>query len=172
MWLRPREIIEIWVTLDRVDCREAWRIGVLRDTEANKAGLKHVAGFDGNGRDNHAVGAAGEMAFCYATYRTWSKSVNTFKREPDVAPDIDVRTRRSHDHDLFVRPGDVISRKFALVTGVMPTFCVRGWIQGEDAKRDEWRQNYGGRPTAWFVPQEFLHPIGTLWPKTNGSNVS
>jgi hypothetical protein len=162
MWLYPKYIKEVWITLDHADCEEAKRIGLLRNSEADKAGRRHVADFEGDGRDNHIVGAAGEMAFCYVSFRTWSKSVNTFKSKPDVDPDIDVRTRRRHDYDLLVRSGEVFTRKFVLVTGTLPTFCVRGWIQGRDARRDEWKKSYGGRPSAWFVPQSYLNIIGGL----------
>mgnify|MGYP006300474069 CR=1 FL=1 len=87
--------------------------------------------------------------------------MGTFKTGGDVG-EIQVRTRSRHDYELLIRPQDRDEDTFVLLTGVAPSFRAHGWIQGQDAKKKEWLQTYGGRPPAYFVPQKDLRPLLAL----------
>jgi len=60
---------------------------------------------------------------------------------------------------LIVRPGDC-EGKYALVSGIIPTFIVRGWFHSAECKKHpEWLRNPDNRGESWFVPQSALLPI-------------
>lgn len=138
------------------------QIGTMRQIAAIQANLPDRHGYDGEGWNIHIEGACGEYAFCKDRNITWRPTINTFRKEADVGKLWEVKTRSRDDYDLIVRPDDVENRSFILVTGRAPSYTVRGWMIGKDAKRDEWWQTYGDRPGAWFVPQEVLLPIAEL----------
>ena len=94
------------------------------------------------------------MAFAKATENYWSASVATFKGR--VGDRIQVRWRSRPDYDLMVRPSDSDQDIFVLVLGKIPALNVVGWIRGGAAKQDRSIQDHGGRPPAWFVPQDEL----------------
>lgn len=106
-------------------------------------------------------GACGELAAAKALNLFWDGGVNTFSA-PDLKPNIQVRTRSKHSYELIVRQQDKDNEIFVLVTGVSPNYIVHGWIYGGDAKQEKWKQNYGNRPTAFFIPSTALHPLETL----------
>jgi hypothetical protein len=68
-----------------------------------------------------------------------------------------VRWTRRPDGNLIVHPTDHLP--CVLVTGVMPKYTIVGWIDADDAKREEWWGDKGtGRPAFW-VPQAALVPF-------------
>ena len=86
----------------------------------------------------------------------WTGSVNQFQAGFDVLT-YEVRTRTKPEYELPVRPIDDFAKTFVLVRRLGPAvYDVVGWIKGHDAKRNEWLHDYGGRPAAWFVPDQFL----------------
>jgi hypothetical protein len=109
------------------------------------------------------LGVYGEYAFCKALGVPYEFTINTYKAEPDVAPDWEIRTPKPKNRNgsLIIHcDNDVLTRRFALVT--TPNyrhFELRGWIRGSDV-RDEWIKNPGGHRPAWFVPQDVLNPFG------------
>lgn len=135
--------------------------GVHRNVAAIRRGLPDVAGHSGSGWDLHVEGACGEMAVAKHLGLFWNGSINTFRSGNDVGA-WQVRTRSRADYDLVVRPNDKPENIFILVIGIAPVFDIIGWISGSDARRDEWKQTYGGRPEAWFVPQKNMNPMNTL----------
>jgi len=133
-------------------------IGAVRQLQNLKAGRTdaHGRGAD-DGWTAHIEGAAGEMALAKAMGVYWSGALGNLKAD-DVGP-LQVRTRSSHSYDLIVHKTDPDDRAFVLLTGRAPHFIARGWIRGDDAKREEWWADPAkGRP-AYFVPQAELHPI-------------
>lgn len=109
------------------------------------------------GWQSHVEGAAGEMAVAKLANKFWSGSMGDLKAD-DVGR-AQVRTRSRHDYELILHPRDADDRAFILVTGLAPTFTIRGWIFAREGKRQEyWRDPAGGR-AAFFVPQSALRPI-------------
>lgn len=147
----------IEVRLTPIEVAVAAMVGVNRQNTAIRDGRPDRHGFEGPGWNVHIEGAAGEMAVAKALGIYWPCAVNTFKM-PDVGR-LQVRTRSDKKYDLIVRHCDSPHEVFVLVIGRVPTFEVVGWIKGVDAQRDEWLQDYGGRPPAWFVPQKALVSI-------------
>lgn len=139
----------------------AAQIGVVRQVQSLKKGLRDKHGHEGAGWNLHLEGCCGELAVAKALNQFWDGSVNSFKVGGDVGG-LHVRTRSKHSYELIVRDDDPDDAAFVLVTGTCPEYRVRGWILGGDAKRSEWRQTHGGREAAWFVPHENLHPIECL----------
>lgn len=150
------------ITLTWYELFLASQIGIRRQVAALQKKLpdKYGAKPD-HGWQIHVEGAAGEMAAAKALGMYWSGSVNTFKVGGDVGS-VQVRTRSRSDYDLIVRADDRDGDVFVLVVGASPSFDVVGWILGRDAKRSEWLRTHGGRPSAYFVPQEALSNIELL----------
>lgn len=148
------------VELEWFEVSRAALVGVARNVEAYRKGCvsKMQIGEEWNA---HILGALGEAAFAKATNRYWSGSVNTFKAA-DVGDNIQIRTRSRHSYDLIVRDGDRDDDVYVLVTGGPSEFEVHGWIRCGDAKRDEFRANYGMHGEAFFVPKERLMPMDPL----------
>lgn len=140
----------------------ACEVGLRRHMEAIKSGRRdrHGAKSDdfGTGLVKHIDGAGGELAFAKARNLYWDGSVNTFKTGGDVGL-VQVRTRREQHYDLLVRDDDRDEDWFVLVIGKMPEFRVVGCIRASDAKRPEFRKNFGGHGAAFFVPQAVLRPL-------------
>jgi hypothetical protein len=77
-------------------------------------------------------------------------------RTPDLADFIDVKTRSLPWHDLLVQDHQPEHFAYVLVfPTTYPTFCIRGWCWGHEAKRPQfWGDKANtGRP-AYFVPQD------------------
>lgn len=147
-------------TLEWYEAAMASDVGRMRHLASIKAGRKDAYGFDGLGWSEHIEGACGEMALakCLGVY--WDGSVDSFKAND--LPGIQIKTRSRDDYELIVRPGDSQDATYVLVTGKCPSYEIRGWIAGRDAMRQEWLRDYGGRPPAYFVPQDALESIATL----------
>lgn len=131
----------------------------MRTVSSMKANHPNRHGMPGRDWDTDIEGAAGEMVVAKAFNLYWDCSVNTFKN-PDLPNRIQVRT--THQQSLIVRSDDADGDRFVMVQGRSPEFRVAGWLSGVEAKRDCWRRAPNGRPAAWFVPADALHPPETL----------
>ena len=150
------------MTLELSELAQAAWVGIRRHINAIQEGKKDSHGFDGtDGWTKHIEGASGELAVAKLLNIYWDAPVGTFKTGADVG-ELQVRTRSRSDYDLIVREVDRDEDVFILVTGVAPVFRVRGWITGGEAKRSEWLKTHGGRPAAYFVPQDDLKPLSSL----------
>lgn len=150
------------VELTTAEALAACSVAVLRHMESlgnRRADAHGLTG--GDGLALHIAGAGGELAAAKALGVYGGLTVNGFK-DADLGQRIQVRTRSRSDYDLIVRDDDDDRSAFVLVVGVVPTFRVVGWMQGGDARRPEWRKNWGGRASAFFVPQSELRPIAEL----------
>lgn len=149
------------VSLEWFEVSRAALVGVSRNVEALRKGCQNRLPINDEW-SIHILGALGECAFAKATNRYWNGSVNTFKAGGDIGEAIQIRTRSRHDYDLIVRDGDRDDDLFVLVTGGPNDFRVHGWMRGKDAKRPEYRQNYGSYGAAFFVPKDKLLDVASL----------
>jgi hypothetical protein len=104
----------------------------------------------------HIEAAHAECAVAKLLGLYWGFGVNTF-HTPDITG-TNYEVRWSQRPNLKVRPDDsgiVIS-----VSGKSPDYVVHGWINAEDAKRDEWK--CASPPPCYFVPHDKLRPIEEL----------
>lgn len=156
------------VTLSHSELIHAAMLGMRRQIESLRLHRTPANGYDRSRSQewgDHIEGACGECAAAKALNLYWNPTINTFHFAPDlngVARQIEVRTRSKSHYDLIIRKDDDLSSVFILVTGVSPDFHVVGWIIGHDGAIDSNVKEYGGRPKAWFVPQEQLRPIEEL----------
>ena len=149
----------IEISLTKEDMEWADRIATNRQDEAVKAGKRDSHGFNGiDGLNKHKLGAAGELAVAKALGVIWDATVNTYKA-PDLGECVQVRTRSKHDYDMLVRANDKDDEVFIHVTGQPPNLIVHGWLYGKDAKQEKWKQNYGNRPSAYFIPTSELNQL-------------
>jgi hypothetical protein len=153
----------IWVKLGYSELLIGAVIGLLRHIEALLRGRKDQAGFEGDGWGAHIEGALAEMATAKAINHYWDAPVNTFKdpSRGDVGP-YEVRRRSRQDWDVLIRPHDADAKVHIAVFGSAPHFRVAGWVFGHEAKQDKWLKPYGGRTSAWFMPQGELRDLETL----------
>lgn len=152
--------MSVEITLSWHEAAMASEVGRLRQLASVKAGRVDQHGFIGDGWSEHIEGACGELAVAKALNVYWDGSVDAFKR--DDLPGLQIRTRSQHAWDLIVRPNDADRSAWMLVTGRCPSYVVRGWIYGHEAKRPDWLRTHGGRPPAYFVPSVSLRPIAEL----------
>jgi hypothetical protein len=137
-------------------------IGRLRQIASIKAGRKPAHNFNGDAWQVHIEGALGELAACKALGICWPASIDHF-RGPDLPFKIQVRTRSSHNFELYLRPGESINERWVLVTGTAPIYFVRGWQTGPILNSCEfYRSVKAGRPASYFIPNDQLRPLGTL----------
>jgi hypothetical protein len=147
----------------RLDWSEVWQAGTcgvsrqIRAMQQRRSDVHGAARFDRWGL--HIEGAAGEIAAAKATGRYWPGRGDVGR--VDVAG-LQVRTSQRP----FLRIHEADAGIFVLVTGQIPDFAVRGWIDAREAKRPEY---FGdpfncNLPPAYFVPAERLTAIATLPP--------
>lgn len=145
------------VTLEWYEGYAAKDVARRRQDAAVKDGRKDKHGLDpSKALETHLKGVWPEQVVAKCFNRYWDGSVNTYKRKPDL-DGVEIRGRSKHSYDLMIRTDDDPSKAYVLVTGTPPTFVVRGWIYGKDARRKEWWLNPDERGWAWFVPQSALH---------------
>ncbi len=155
----------IIVTLSEKDLRWATAVGHERFWNARRDNRKDQHGLSddiGQGYTYHISGARGELAAARALDVEWPARVDTFRKLPDIDPDIEVRATR-RGPSMLVRPKDKeFDAKFVLVLDRSPEFAVVGWLGAEVCRQDKWWKTPNNRPGAWFVPQSALHSIESL----------
>lgn len=138
----------------------AYGVGMERQNGARSR--PDANGFKGNGAAIHMIGAAGELAAAKALGVPWVPTCNAGKAA-DIAPDWQVRTRWNGNYELYVRPNDGQYDRFILVLAHdYPIMNVMGWCYGHEAQHPEWWHEHGGRPGAWFIPNNELRRINDV----------
>lgn len=154
----------IEVHLEPEELLLAETIGKRRWKSVVEWGLKDKHGMPNGDEAKQIYGASGEVAAAKAMNLFWPATVDKFK-DPDIYPDIQVKTRTKHSYNLIVRDGDNPDYRFVLVTGLVPAkglttdFKVWGWCWGWEAKNEKYRDNPGGFEPAFFPPKSVLRPI-------------
>lgn len=122
----------------------------------------------GKGEDRLSVNIRGFGAELAAARVTgleldWSYLASSYRRSekrPDLGLRTEVRNAKSADGRLWASRYDHIENVFLLVTGSMPTFTVRGWIEGHELLVPE---NHLSPPevryAGWFMRPEDLNPF-------------
>jgi hypothetical protein len=106
-------------------------------------------------------GALAEAALAKHLNKFWSKGV---KGGSDV-DGIEVRCTHYHNGDLEMHTWDKDDRMYYLLTGMLGSYVLRGWIWGKDAKKQEyWKVKQVGRDPQFWVPQSDLN-YNTLEPE-------
>ncbi len=148
--------------------KELVRAEALRRQRVNeRKGLKGRNGGPADGGKAllfHKLGAAGELAVAdYLHLREFLYQETEAKRGSfDLPPDIDVKTRSRHDHDLICQLDEKPGKTLVLVTIQNKITLLHGWIKSEDAMRQQWRKDPAGGRMAYFVPKAELLSLSTL----------
>jgi hypothetical protein len=137
------------------------KVGSIRNKEALRMRCQEQRKLNGRWEKSHFIGAVGEFVVLkHQGAKKIRLKINTFKREPDINPDIEVRTRTKSHYDLIFREKDDPNRKYVLVVRNNRAWNVVGWLWGREIKKhDEWIDNHGGWGKAWFAPQYALRKI-------------
>ena len=146
--------------LVRAEARRRQAVNVQRGLKGRNGGPK-----DGDkALHAHMLGAAGELAVATLLgLREFLYAETEAKRGSfDLPPNIDVKTRSRHWHDLICQLDETPGKALVLVTMENKTCFVHGWISSDDAMKEQWRKDPAkGRP-AYFVPKEALKSIDDL----------
>lgn len=128
-----------------------------------------------SGRDPVAVhidGVRGEVAFhWWLTGEGFTPTNGTYRTKADIGEDLEVRCRvynpgQTWPTELIVRSDDDPEKRYVLIindrTIGYSSFVVKGWVNGRDAMRPDWKKNHGKWGAAWFVPHEAMRSVEEL----------
>lgn len=114
----------------------------------------------------HIMGARAEMAArIYLGPVEWNAYTDgSVHGLPDFQDWIDVRGRAKDYYELIVKPADRPDLAYVLIsTEKHPTYWLRGWVWGSEAKNPRfWKDPGTGRP-AFFVPAQELRPMHEMY---------
>ena len=133
--------------------------GVQRRIRRLAKGRVDRYGWDGE-RDvwgNDIESSASEVALAKAREAYWAPSP-----APDYAGDVGhwfARSTSLDDGCLILYPDDLDDRPYALLTGTIPTFKIRGWVYGREGKQPRFDAGSRLRVPAYLVPQGSLRPF-------------
>lgn len=151
------------ITLSLEEIAMAAAVAVHRNLDAIRNNRKNNHGFQGNGWTENIEGYCAELVVSKALNQYYSAGDSKGFKGADVAENIQVRWASQDNYRLIVRPPDNTDHFYVLVTGEAPTYDIKGFIHGKNAKQDRYHDNPGnGRPDAWWVPQFALEPIEEL----------
>lgn len=151
------------VTLTVPEYISAVQVAIARFMVSELSNMNHASTYQRTWFERlqeEIVGACGERAWGKYRNQHWDASVNTFHNVPDARGNVEIRATTRDDGRLIVRANDSQNRYYVLVTGEPPVLVIRGWMQGKDARRDQWVSNPHGHRQAWFVPQSALKQFG------------
>lgn len=117
----------------------------------------HGPPIGGSWWSNDIEAACAELAFSKFIKEDWVGAVNTFNA-PDVGDSWQVRYTDREYGCLIIRKKDKpkLSQRFALVTGSLPNYSIKGYLLGTNAIQDKYIRNPNNGEPAWFVPQKDL----------------
>jgi len=157
----------VWVTLEHYEFSMGVYVGSRRQLGNVIAKRKPRNGMpEDEGWNNHIEGTCGEIAAAKFLNLYWSGTQETFGKETDLRPMIEVKTGSKHSHRLLIRKHEDLDQVFIWVTGTAPTFQIHGWCLGRDVAIDEHLDSPSGRPEAWFIPPKLLSADWTELKKT------
>lgn len=160
--MRPAPVV---VRLDMVQRRAAYdAVRIKRAWVAEHKAVSVFSAVDAGSirYDNEVCAIAAEIAAGIATGRRWLGAKPGTRNEGDLEGGVEVHHTLPPRGRLHIRPEDADERPYVLVTGRPPTFTVRGWMLGAEAKRPEfWWPNAPRRP-CWAVGQDCLLDIAKL----------
>lgn len=145
---------------------QAMMVGCMRMAQNRRDGRSHAHGASASEAEQmHIIGAVGEA--CVAKYlNTFWLGTGKF-RGPDVGT-IQVRSRSKAHYQLILHEGDADDDIFVSVFVSEGVGELRGWLRGFEGKQSRyWSDPAGSRP-AYFVPNDALHPMGSLLASLRG----
>ena len=107
-----------------------------------------------------ALGAAAELAAAkWLNVPNFRLTVDTYKDEPDIWPNWEVKHTEYAGGHLIILDSDRNSDRAVLVTGTNP-FTIRGWLPVEYCKDDMYLKATRQTDVSYWVPQNELVKVG------------
>ena len=107
-----------------------------------------------------ALGAAAELAAAkWLNVPNFRLTVDTYKDEPDIWPNWEVKHTEYAGGHLIILDSDRNSDRAVLVTGTNP-FTIRGWLPVEYCKDDMYLKATRQTEVSYWVPQNELVKVG------------
>lgn len=158
----------ILVSLEKSELFYAAFGGFMRTITARLDGRKLEAGRSDEGFDYDVLGMITEFAVAKHYNRFYSPKAHQLDTKTGDLKDLQVKGIARADLSLIVRENDLPDFKFVLglVNFADRTVELLGWLRGVEAKVPQfWREkdrSKGIHRSAYFVPQENLHPMESL----------
>lgn len=152
------------VVLDPDEQRLAGVVAIETNTSSlKKHYVERYGGKPEQALANNHGGRGAEVAVAKYFNLFWGGYIGQWDKD-DVGQ-LQVRWSREPNADLRLHPRDKDDRAYVLVTGgglEGAEYTLRGWIWGDEGKKDRWwRDGEKGRPAFW-VPQRALRPVSEL----------
>jgi hypothetical protein len=112
---------------------------------------------------NDIIAVMAEIAVAKALGIFFVPPLNTFHKEPDIQPDIEVRATPNRNYSLMIRDNDDLDRKFVLVIVSDLSCMIAGWCYGYERDDLGTVKDPNGMGAAHFVPQSNLRPFDELF---------
>jgi len=107
-----------------------------------------------------ALGAAAELAAAkWLNVPNFRLTVDTYKNEPDIWPNWEVKHTEYASGHLIILDSDRDTDRAVLVTGTNP-FTIRGWLPVEYCKDDMYLKATRQTEVSYWVPQNELVKVG------------
>jgi hypothetical protein len=145
------------------------QVAMVRVSNASKAGYKHKY-YSGDFPAEAILNYNMHAAAAETAAAKWLKipkfvlSVDTYKNEPDIAPDWEVKHSSVDNGHLIIQENDRDSDRAILVTGFNP-YVIRGWLPVKFCKDDLYLKTTS-RNTAYWVPQTEIVKVYDTVPQT------
>lgn len=151
--------MSIEILLTEREVQIGLQAAMARMINADKAGYKHKYASDHLKPDYilklNWLGACAEIAAAkWLKVPDFVPSVDSYKDEPDIAPDYEVKHSVLDNGHLIIQENDRDSDRAILVTGTNP-YVIRGWLPVKFCK-DSLYLKTTNRNTAYWVPQSEL----------------
>jgi hypothetical protein len=149
------------ISLTKEEAESAAIMGVKRRLTNVYKELKelghHGPPIGGSWWSNDIEAAGAELAFSKFIGEEWVGLVNTFSA-PDVGTNWQVRYTNIDHGCLILRLKDKgkLMQNFVLVTGNLPHYKIKGYINGSQALKKKYVRNPNNGEPAFFVPQSDL----------------
>lgn len=148
------------VTLSPDELTMGAALATSRVIDAIKLNRENNHGFTGPGWLENIEGYLSELAVAKALQVYYSAGEGKGFKGADVGDTIQVRWAKESHYRLIVREADSSAYTYVLVTGNAPTYNIRGFISGSNAKHPVYFETPDNdRPGAYFIPQKNLNPI-------------
>jgi hypothetical protein len=161
--------MSIEILLNQAKLDQGLKAAMARFSNANKAGYKHK--YDSTHLTPERILQLNWQAACAEiVVAQWLKvpnfvlSVDTYKSEPDIPPDWEVKHTEYAGGHLIIEENDRDSDRAVLVTGSNP-FVIQGWLPVKFCKDDLYLKTTS-RNTAYWVPQSELVKVYEPVPQT------
>lgn len=147
------------IVLSDSDIDRAYQVAAARQANAIKTGAKDDLKAEyRDGVSLHGVGALAELAASHFLGLPWDGSY--LCRAPDLPEGIEVRARRSHTYEPYLKRTDYPDRRYVFLTSTdYRAWRIRGWILGRNGMNESfWGTRPNCQPAFWIPWAALVNP--------------